>query len=228
MFRIIKDGAIIGMTEAPKYIKKAMNGCFNLCPELEAQGISFAGNVYHLLGRDDLDGLETVILEEVDAGVEFQAMSSAVASSSKLSGQMQLATRLYIQKATDISDDNALQMPDLFLTWAEALEAGEQLETNTVLNLDGKLYRVVQPVTPQEHQRPDGEGMTAIYRPIDKTHAGTLEDPIPWAYGMDSEKNKYYSYNGKVYLCNLTMPGCVYSPDTPGLWQWSEVEEVSE
>ena len=94
-----------------------------------------------------------------------------------------------------------------------------------MLNLDGTLYRVVQPVTPQEHQPPNGEGMTAIYRPIDQTHAGTLEDPIPWAYGMDSEQGKYYSYNGKVYLCNLTMPGCIYAPDTPGLWQWSEVTE---
>ena len=174
MFKIIKDGALIGMTEAPNYIKKAANGCFNLCPELEAQGISFAGNPYHLLGRDELDGLETVSLEEADTGVELQAMSETVASSSKLSGQMQTAARLYVRKATDISDDDALQMPDLFLTWAEALAAGRQLETNTVLNLDGTLYRVVQPVTPQEHQPPNGEGMTAIYRPIDQTHAGTL------------------------------------------------------
>lgn len=228
MFKIIKDGALIGMTEAPKYIKKAANGCFNLCPELEAQGISFAGNPYHLLGRDELDGLETVSLEEADAGVELQAVSETVTSSAKLSGQMQTAARLYVRKATDISDDDALQMPDLFTTWKEALDAGEQLEANTVLNLDGQLYRVVQPVTPQEHQPPNGEGMTAIYRPIDQTHAGTLEDPIPWVYGMDSEQGKYYSYNGKVYLCNLTMPGCVYAPDTPGLWQWSEAGEVSE
>ena len=103
---------------------------------------------------------------------------------------MQAATRLYVRKATDISDDNALQMPDLFTTWKEALDAGEQLEANTVLNLDGQLYRVVQPVTPQEHQPPNGEGMTAIYRPIDQTHAGTLEDPLPRVYGMDSEQGK--------------------------------------
>ena len=185
--------------------------------------IAVAGNVGQ---NDELDGLETVSLEEADAGVELLSMSDTVTSSAKLSGQMQFATRLYIKKATDISDDNALQMPDLFLTWKEALAAGEQLEAKTVLNMDGQLYRVVQPVTPQEHQPPNGEGMTAIYRPIDQTHSGTLEDPIPWAYGMDSEQGKYYSYNGKVYLCNLTMPGCVYAPDTPGLWQWSEVEEV--
>ena len=88
MFKIIKEGALIGMTEAPKYIKKAANGCFNLCPELEAQGISFAGNPYHLLGRDELDGLETVSLEEADAGVELQAVSETVTSSAKLSGSL--------------------------------------------------------------------------------------------------------------------------------------------
>ena len=116
-------------------------------------------------------------------------------------------------------------MPDLFKTWEEVLSAGAQLAADTVLNLDGQLYRVVQPVTPQAHQRPDGEGMTAIYRPIEPTHTGSLEDPIPFRYGMDVTQGLYYSSGGKVYLCNLTMPGCVYTPVTPGLWQWSEVTE---
>ena len=42
---------------------------------------------------------------------------------------------------------------------------------------------------------------------------------------MDVTQGLYYSSSGKVYLCNLTMPGCVYAPGTPGLWQWSEVTE---
>lgn len=145
------------------------------------------------------------------------------ASEARLTGQMQAAVKLYVQKATDIPDEQALEMPDLFYTWDEVLEAGELLEANTILNLGGQLYRVVQPVTPQEHQRPDGEGMLAIYRPIDKTHAGTEDDPIPFVYGMDTEQGKYYSYGGKTYLCNLTMPACVWPPDTAGLWQWTEV-----
>lgn len=33
MFRIIKDGGSVGMTEAPTYIKQAENGCYVLCPE---------------------------------------------------------------------------------------------------------------------------------------------------------------------------------------------------
>ena len=56
MYRIIKDGANIGLTENLNYIKQAENGCYVLCPEHDASGIVFAGTVYHLLGRDTLDG----------------------------------------------------------------------------------------------------------------------------------------------------------------------------
>ena len=100
-------------------------------------------------------------------------------------------------------------MPDMFRTWEEVLEAGKALEENTVLRIGRQLYRVVQQVTPQAHQRPDGEGMLAVYRPIDQSHAGTLEDPVPFVYGMDTEKGKYYSYGGKIYLCNADMAPCV-------------------
>jgi len=59
------------MTEAPTYIKQAENGCYILCPELEASGIAFAGNPYRLLGREAPEGMEeldAVMLEETDAG----------------------------------------------------------------------------------------------------------------------------------------------------------------
>ena len=51
MFRIIKAGAGIGLTENLNYIKKAENGCYILCPEHDASGIVFEGVAYHLLGR---------------------------------------------------------------------------------------------------------------------------------------------------------------------------------
>ena len=60
MFRIIKNGASIGLTENLNYIKQAENGCYVLCPEPDASGIVFGGTVYHLLGRTGLDGVETV------------------------------------------------------------------------------------------------------------------------------------------------------------------------
>jgi len=42
----------------------------------------------------------------------------------------------------------------------------------------------------------------AIWTAIDIEHAGTLEDPIPAAAGMEYVKGKYYIENGTIYLMN--------------------------
>ena len=226
MFKITKDGATVAMTEAPNYIKQAENGCFVLCPEAEATGIAHNGTVYHLLGRPDMAGAEiTVMLEETDAGAEIQAASVSATENAKLSGQLSAAARMYVQAATDVPDETALEMPDLFKTWAEILEAGKTVPKDTIINDGGTLYRVVpsEGVLPMEHQPPHGEGMLAVYRPIDKAHTGTQEDPIPWVYGMDCTADLYYSYNGVVYLCKADMKPCVWAPGTAGLWQWEAV-----
>ena len=225
MFKILKGGTQLGMTEALSYIKKAKNGCYVLCSEPEASGIVFSGTPYQLAGRPEMGDVETVTVEEADAGTELQLVNHTVTAAARLSGQMEVAARRYVQAATDIDDSSALSMPDLFKTWAEVLAAGTELTKDTIINDGGVLYRVVQPVTPQEHQPPHGEGMLAICRPIDTAHAGTQEDPVPFVYGMDTEQGKYYSFEGKTYLCNLTMTPCVWAPGTPGLWQWSEVTE---
>ena len=156
---------------------------------------------------------------------QVQTAQTTIEGVSTMSTQLRIAAQLYVQKAVDIPDNTALEMPGLFKTWDEVLAAGAQLEANTILNDGGQLYRVVQAVTPQAHQAPHDEGVLAIYRPIEPDHAGTQEDPIPWRYGMDCTQGKYYSYGSKTYLCNLTMPACVWAPGTPGLWQWTEVQE---
>lgn len=226
MFKIIKEGTSLGMTEAPTYVRQAENGCFVLCQEAKATGIAYGGTVYHLLGREAVEGAESVILEETDAGAEIQAAGESAANNAKLSGQLSAAAKLYVQAATDVPDETALEMPDLFKTWEEVLAAGQNVAQNAIINDGGTLYRVVAAggVLPQEHQPPHGEGMLAVYRPIDTAHAGTLEDPIPWVYGMDCTEGLYYSHNATVYLCKANMTPCVWAPGTAGLWQWEAVE----
>lgn len=130
-----------------------------------------------------------------------------------------------VQAAPTMTDSQALTMPDLFPTWEQVLEEAQPLKKDSIINDGGTLYRVVQDnTTPQAGQPPHGEGMLAVYRPIDKSHEGTAEDPIPWIYGMDCHEGTYYSYNGKTYLCKSDMLPCVWAPDTAGLWQW-EVQE---
>ena len=56
-----------------------------------------------------------------------------------------------------------------------------------------------------------------------QAHTGTVEDPIPYVYGIDAEAGKYYSYLESTYLCKLTMLACIYPPNTPDMWQWEVV-----
>lgn len=142
--------------------------------------------------------------------------------------QIQVAAMAFCATATTITDTQALQMVDLFPLWEDLLAAGNKLEQNTILKDGDTLYRVVSAggVIPQEHQPPHGEGMLAVYRPIDQTHAGTLEDPIPWVYGMDCTAGTYYSYKGHTYQVAKggDMKPCVWPPDSAGLWQWVLIE----
>ena len=125
---------------------------------------------------------------------------------------------------TELSDTVALSIPDILPSWDELLATGQPIQSGVCLMHNGQTYRVVQDVTPIESQPPDMDGMLAVYRPIEREHTGTLADPIPWVSGMDCEEGKYYSYEGKTYLCKADMIPCVWPPDTPDLWQWEVVE----
>lgn len=163
-----------------------------------------------------------------DSVKAIRAKKEAAAKAEAMNAQAQIAVMAFCATATTITDTQALQMPDLFPAWEDLLAAGNKLAENTVLRDGSVLYRVVQSggVTPLESQPPHAEGMLAVYRPIDEGHAGTLEDPIPWVYGMDCHAGTYFSYNGHIYLVaeGGDMIPCVWPPDTAGLWQWVLVE----
>ena len=138
----------------------------------------------------------------------------------------------FAQTATfTASEFSLLAKAEYFPTWT----AGETYAAGSRIAHEGVVYEVVASggVTAQEHQPPSAEGMLAVYRPLStdpetgEEPSGTQDDPIPFVYGMDVKEGSYYSYNGKLYLANLTMPACVWNPDTPGLWQWTEVTETA-
>ena len=110
----------------------------------------------------------------------------------------------------------------------DAWEAGKDYKADKLLTHKGRLYRVVGNLTSSEVYPPDADGVLALYRPIDAAHMGTLDDPIPWVYGMDCAEGKYYSYGDKLYLCKADMPACGWAPDTAGLWQWEEARNNAD
>lgn len=130
--------------------------------------------------------------------------------------QMLTMARSLAASATTFSDTTALEIPDLLPNWDELLAAGKEVASGVCLVHGGQTYRVVQAVTPIESQPPGGDGMLAVYRPIDRKHAGTPSDPIPWVSGMDCEVDKYYSHEGTIYRARQNMKPCVWEPGSDG------------
>lgn len=215
-----------GHDRGPNYIKQAENGCFVLCPEAEATGIAHNGTVYHLLGRPDMAGAEiTVMLEETDAGAEIQAASVSATGKRQtiratVSGGQNVCAGGH-GRAGRNGAGNAGSVQDLGGDFRSRKDCPERYDYKRRRN--PLPCRAIGGRSAMEHQPPHGEGMLAVYRPIDKAHTGTQEDPIPWVYGMDCTAGLYYSYNGVVYLCKADMKPCVWAPGTAGLWQWEAV-----
>lgn len=106
--------------------------------------------------------------------------------------------RPYIVKASaSLTDADAVKAKELYDRWA----AGMAVEVNDRLVYADRLYRATQAHTTQEGWEPDK--VPALFTVIDETHAGTQEDPIPAAKGMEYTYGLYYidPEDGKLYLC---------------------------
>lgn len=104
--KIIKasDGTVLALTEDVTYIKKADNGCYILCPEPDASGISYAGTPYHLFGREPLDDAESVILEPTDIGSWVTETQTAIEDADALNVDQAYRLTLLELGITDDTD----------------------------------------------------------------------------------------------------------------------------
>ena len=112
-----------------------------------------------------------------------------------------------IREAMDIAaetlDDNkAVECIRLFPQWSELVKKGENVKKGFRFQHDGKLYRTEQPeYTFVEHYVPGAAGTESLFSKVDETHAGTIDDPIPYEKNMEIYKGLYYSQYDVVYLC---------------------------
>ncbi len=75
MYRIIKtNGAELGITDAPVYIKRNESGSLAPCTAAEAIGVAYGSVPYNLLGHKDIEGAETVLVKEMDGGEAANAL----------------------------------------------------------------------------------------------------------------------------------------------------------
>lgn len=106
------------------------------------------------------------------------------------------------QAAVSLSDGEAASVPELITAWAYPVAYAE----GDRRSYGGKVYKVRpgQAHTSQADYTPDKT--PALWAVIDAEHAGTQDDPIPAARGMEYEYGKYYldGEDGKTYLCERT------------------------
>ena len=122
----------------------------------------------------------------------------------------------------NVDDNTALRMKDFYPAFESVI--GQTVRQGFKFTHGGKLWRTEQPeMTIQEHYAP-GMGTESLYSEVCETHAGTLEDPIPYNGNMALESGKYYSQDGKVYRGTRDTGNPVYNAlsELVGLY----VEEV--
>ena len=203
MFKITRNGESLGMTEAPNYIKLTENGSYNLCPEPEASGIAFAGKVYHRLGRAAMEGVDTVMLEEVDAGDEIVKANEA--------GSITFVT---MAEAGAIDATTAAEHAELFSPWAYPVS----YKVGNIRRYGGALYKCVQAHTSQADWTPDTAASlwSATSDPAEEWPAWSQPVGAHDAYNAGAK----VSHNGKHWTSN--QDGNVWEP---GAFGWTEAVE---
>lgn len=108
-----------------------------------------------------------------------------------------------------LSDEEALTVKKLHPEWNSLI--GKTVSSGTRFLYGNNLYEVIAPddLLIQEQYVP-GQGTESIYVRIDESHAGTMEDPIPYDGNMVLENGKYYIQDGIIYLCNRNTEIAVY------------------
>lgn len=103
-----------------------------------------------------------------------------------------------------VDDNTALRMLEFYPAWSvgTAYTVGYKVKRN------GKLWRVLQAHTSQTGWEP--ETAASLWEQIDETHAGTLDDPIPYDGNMALTSGLYYVQDWVIYKCTRDTGNPVY------------------
>ena len=147
--------------------------------------------------------------EEITA-IQIEAKKSELAEKSRPLTEAEVSRMLITaQVNTLIVDDNtALRMKEFYPEWAEniAYAVGFKVKRN------GKLWRVKEGQAHTSQKGWEPENAHSLWEQINETHAGTLDDPIPYDGNMALENGRYYMQDYEIYLCNRDTVNPVYNP----------------
>lgn len=165
--------------------------------EYDNSEYSLAGDI-----TDHRDGTVSIKMGKPTETESAKATVTALAGEPVTYARAMKLRPIIEQAAVSLSDGEAASVPELITAWAYPVAYAE----GDRRSYGGKVYKVRpgQTHTSQADWTPDKT--PALWAVIDAEHAGTQDDPIPAARGMEYEYGKYYldGEDGKTYLCERT------------------------
>lgn len=118
------------------------------------------------------------------------------------------------QAVQSLDDSAALTAIPLHPKWAPDTEYTEEANRPVGYKVQhgGKLWKLRQEHTSLLNWEPGATGTESLWEEINETHAGTLDDPIPYSGNMALTKGLYYIQDGTIYLCSRDTVNPVYNP----------------
>lgn len=121
-----------------------------------------------------------------------------------------------------VDDNTAMRMKAFYPDWADCVKLGkvEHDKPGYKFSYGDKLFSCVNANPTFQSDWIPGVGTESLYTEICETHAGTLNDPIPYSGNMALEYGKYYIQDYTIYLCTRDTVNPVYNhlTDLVGLY----------
>lgn len=146
------------------------------------------------------------------AEMEKQANLDAIAERSRPLTETEVSRMLITQQINTLTvDDNtALRMREFYPTFDSIV--GQTVKQGFKFTYADKLWETVQPNLLIQAHYPPSIGTESLYTEVCESHAGTMNDPIPYNGNMALENGKYYIQDNVIYLCNRDTVNPVYNP----------------
>lgn len=188
------DAILLRETDEAAFRLFPRESVFSCCPIRDAYGM-------YLCKYEDGEVRPRALAEmadEYDPPLELPATATA---------RKEITDALITQQinAITVDDATALRWIKFYPAWTTNVEYAVDYKAQYAK----KLYKCRQQHTSQAGWEPD---MTpALWALIDEQHAGTADDPIPYASGMELFEGKYYAQEGVVYRCTRSTGQPVYN-----------------
>lgn len=228
MYRIISNNTVVAICDRFRWvrmmdgvlvgtIRATAQGFEARVPTYNGESYTFEKQVY-ALEPGGLTGTEPVAsIVEFHGAVDLQDRDAVlgILVGENISKDEAESLRTHIETAAQsLTDEEALEAVALYPVWSASTDypAGHKVQHNA------RLWRCLQAHTTQDGWEP--ENAASLWESIDETHAGTLNNPIPYEGNMALTTGLYYEQYGVVYLCTRDTVNPVYNDlvDLVGLY----------